>query len=115
MEVYDYRGETHFALPGDIVLINPDMVHTGHAGAESGWAYRVFYPSIDLIRGLAEDIGQKAEDMPYFKATVIKDAELSWDIKAVLGLFYFIKIHHFGKGFFGYQPTEFFRIRACSK
>ena len=83
VEVYDYRGETHFALPGDIVLINPDMVHTGHAGAESGWAYRVFYPSIDLIKGLAEDIGQKAEDMPYFKATVIKDAELSRDIKAL--------------------------------
>ncbi len=43
VEVYDYRGATHFALPGDIVIINPDMVHTGHAGVKTGWRYRMFY------------------------------------------------------------------------
>ena len=73
VEAYHYRGATHFASPGDIVLINPDMVHTGHAGVKSGWTYRVFYPSIDLIKGPAEDIAQKKGDIPYFNATVIKD------------------------------------------
>ena len=80
VEAYHYRGATHFALPGDIVLINPDMVHTGHAGIKSGWTYRVFYPSIDLIKGLAEDMAQKKGGIPYFNATVIKDAPLAREL-----------------------------------
>jgi AraC-like DNA-binding protein len=80
VEAYDYRGETHHAMPGDIVLINPDTVHTGHAGVEGGWAYRVFYPAVDLLMGLAEDILQKKGAMPYFDTSVIKDPKLSRDM-----------------------------------
>jgi AraC-like DNA-binding protein len=83
VEVYDYRGATHFAMPGDIVVINPDMVHTGHAGVEAGWTYRMFYPSVGLIKGLAENISQRSADAPYFNATVIKDPGLAQDIRAL--------------------------------
>ena len=83
VEVFEYRGVTHFAVPGDIVLINPDMVHTGYAGIESGWTYRMFYPSIDLMNSLAEEISHKKGDMPYFNATVVKDIDLARDIRAL--------------------------------
>jgi AraC-like DNA-binding protein len=76
VEAYEYRGQTHFAIPGDIVIINPDMVHTGHAGNEQGWSYRMFYPSIALIQGLAETMAGRRDDMPYFNHTVIKDPAL---------------------------------------
>jgi AraC-like DNA-binding protein len=81
VEAYDYRGRTHFAVPGDIILINPDTVHTGHAGVKSGWSYRVFYPCIDLLQGLAEDMAQKKGDIPYFDATVIHDPLLARDMQ----------------------------------
>jgi AraC-like DNA-binding protein len=81
VEAYDYRGRTHFAMPGDIVLINPDTVHTGHAGVKSGWSYRVFYPSIDLLQGLAEDMAQNKGNMPYFETTVIRDPLLARDLQ----------------------------------
>jgi AraC-like DNA-binding protein len=80
VEGYDYRGRTHFAVPGDIILINPDTVHTGYAGIKSGWSYRVFYPCIDLLQGLAEDMAQKKGDMPYFDTTVISDPLLARDM-----------------------------------
>jgi AraC-like DNA-binding protein len=81
VEVFDYRGKTHAALPGDIVIINPDMVHTGHAGIESGWTYRMFYPSIGLMRKLAENIAHRKVDTPYFKAALIKDPALARDMR----------------------------------
>ena len=57
VEVFACRGQTHAAAPGDLVLINPDTVHTGHAGEAGGWTYRMFYPDIALMRQVAGVIG----------------------------------------------------------
>lgn len=81
VEAYEYRGQTHFATPGDIVIINPDMVHTGHAGDKHGWSYRMFYPSVDLLKGLAETMSGHRNDTPYFNATVIKDPMLAREMR----------------------------------
>lgn len=81
IEVFDYRGETHFAAPGDVVVINPDMVHTGHSGEAQGWTYRMFYPSISMIRQVADAIGDRPGDMPFFKKAVIKDPDLAGQIR----------------------------------
>ncbi|MCD8490372.1 MAG: AraC family transcriptional regulator [Desertifilum sp.] len=49
-EVFDYRGTTHIAPAGSIVLINPGEPHTGHAADPSGWTYRMLYPPVGLLQ-----------------------------------------------------------------
>ncbi len=81
IEVFYYRGETHYASPGDVVIINPDMVHTGHSGDERGWTYRMFYPSIEVIKKVSDDMSDTFGDMPYFKEAVIKNKPLAEKIR----------------------------------
>lgn len=81
VEVFCYRGKIHAAVPGDVVVINPDEVHTGHSGDAGGWTYRMFYPSIATILQVADSINDGPAEMPYFKEAVIKDRPLAMMIK----------------------------------
>lgn len=42
-------GVRHVISTGGVVLLNPDVVHTGGPVDDVGWAYRVFYPSVDVV------------------------------------------------------------------
>lgn len=43
VERFRYRGSDHLAPPGSLVLMNPDVLHTGHAVTAEGWRYRMIY------------------------------------------------------------------------
>jgi AraC-like DNA-binding protein len=61
-------GTRHVVSAGGVVLINPDTVHTGGPVDENGWAYRVFYPSVDVVAaatGCPE---------PWFTRPIVDDA-----------------------------------------
>ena len=51
-ETFSYRGRTEVAPAGHIVIVNPGEIHTGSAVAESGWTYRMLYPSCELIAAM---------------------------------------------------------------
>lgn len=71
-----YRGGTHVAAAGSLVLINPGEVHDG-AGAEAArLTYRALYPDVDLLRRAASDLAGKPRGIPYFPSAVIEDAPL---------------------------------------
>jgi len=74
---YRYRGRTHEATRGTLILIEPGEVHTGHARTPAGWAYRGFYPSVTLIRQLAAAISGVDGVTPVFSATTVDDPELA--------------------------------------
>lgn len=75
-EMFYYRGQTHIAPAGSIVLINPDEIHTGQtASGAHWWHYRMFYPSIALLRQIAEEITGQPWEMPYFGHPIVYDAE----------------------------------------
>jgi AraC-like DNA-binding protein len=42
-ERFRYRGGEHLAPAGSLVLMNPDMLHTGRAETDGGWRYRMIY------------------------------------------------------------------------
>lgn len=86
VEVFYYRGKMHAALPGDVVVINPDEVHTGYSGSDNGWTYRMFYPSIEILRQVADGIKDSPGDMPHFKEPVIKDRQLANEMRCLHGL-----------------------------
>jgi AraC-like DNA-binding protein len=60
--------ETHLVSAGGVVLLNPEVVHTGRPVGTDGWAYRAFYPDVAV---LAEVTGVTS---PWFTEPVVYDA-----------------------------------------
>ncbi len=72
IEEFDYGGTLMRAGPGAVALLNPEVVHTGQAGTSAGWAYRVLYPDVSVITGVAGDLGWRP-GTPLFPQTVLYD------------------------------------------
>ncbi|MDY6951516.1 MAG: AraC family ligand binding domain-containing protein, partial [Thermodesulfobacteriota bacterium] len=78
-----YRGEHVVAPRGEISLVNPDEVHTGHAAAAAGWTYRMFYFNAPLLHETARQIAGRPKDIPFFQAGVIRDNDLAASIRSL--------------------------------
>jgi AraC-like DNA-binding protein len=78
-----YRGENVVASSGEISLVNPDEAHTGHAAAASGWTYRMFHLSPDLLRSAASQVADRPWEIPFFQTGVIRDPDLAAFIHAL--------------------------------
>lgn len=72
-EGFAYRGSTHVAPAGSVVLINPGEAHTGHAAIEGGWTYRMLYPDGCILKYAAEAVLGRSVSMPYFPQPVVYD------------------------------------------
>lgn len=76
-EAFSYRHANHTAPAGHIVLINPGEVHTGSSATSAGWAYRMLYPSGDLLRRASSELAGYDQGIPYFTAAVARDDALA--------------------------------------
>ncbi|WP_187281252.1 AraC family transcriptional regulator [Nonomuraea sp. C10] len=76
VEEFEYRGDLHRAAAGEVVLVNPDSVHTGQAGVDGGWAYRMLYPSVAAVGEVAAELGLP-KGTPYFPEQVVRDPEVA--------------------------------------
>src|SRR5262249_3730408 len=66
-ETWRARGAQHYAGPGDIVFNHPLDVHDG-APFGPGYAYRMTYPSVALLRQVASAVsGRPVTATPMFK------------------------------------------------
>jgi AraC-like DNA-binding protein len=74
VEEFEYRGSLLRAGPGSVALLNPEVVHTGQAAVPDGWTYRVFYPEVGVVAGIAAELGWR-DGTPTFPETVIYDAD----------------------------------------
>jgi AraC-like DNA-binding protein len=72
VEEFEYHGELLRAGPGTVALLNPEVVHTGQAAVPEGWSYRVLYPDVALVTGIAAELGAPP-GTPSFPQTVISD------------------------------------------
>lgn len=57
VERFRYRGSEHLAPPDSRVMMNPDVLHTGHAETEGGWRYRMAYIDADVVQAVTGDDG----------------------------------------------------------
>jgi AraC-like DNA-binding protein len=73
VEEFEYRGSLLRAGPGTVALLNPEVVHTGQAAVPGGWSYRVFYPEVAVMAGIAAELGWPT-GLPSFPQTVVSDA-----------------------------------------
>jgi AraC-like DNA-binding protein len=72
VESFAYRGSTHDAPAGSLVLVNPGEIHDGYAGIPDGWAYRTSYPDIPVLADIAAELGQLT-GTPSFPDAVVQD------------------------------------------
>jgi AraC-like DNA-binding protein len=70
-EQVEYRGATHLAPVGSLVVLQPGEVHSNRAASEEGWSFRVFYPSNHLIQEICDR--RTSDPVPYFANPVIHD------------------------------------------
>ncbi len=82
VEEFEHAGTTLRAAQGQLALLNPEVVHTGHAGVPEGWRYRVLYPTIDVVKDVAAELGA-APGTPYFPDTVVDDPQAARLLRAV--------------------------------
>ena len=68
-------NQSVIAPAGSVIVVNPEEWHDGEAGADAGWAYRTFYPSVALLTAIAGELGQHRP--PLFPHPVIEDRELA--------------------------------------
>jgi AraC-like DNA-binding protein len=73
-EEFDHQGSVECAGQGSVVILNPEVVHTGQAGAPEGWAYRVMYPAVDVVTEVAAELGAP-RGTPYFPGVVLDDPD----------------------------------------
>ena len=57
VERFRYRGAEHLAPPQSLVLMNPDMLHTGRAETEQGWCYRMIYLDAQVLEQVTGERG----------------------------------------------------------
>ncbi|THA74792.1 AraC family transcriptional regulator [Streptomyces sp. A0642] len=55
VEDVELPGGTVHAVPGSVVMINPEVPHTARAGVPEGWAYATLYPSARVINDIAAE------------------------------------------------------------
>jgi AraC-like DNA-binding protein len=75
-EAFSYRGTTHVARPGQVVCVNPGEIHDGRP-VRDGFSYRMLYPSIDLVAGVASDLHDRPMPAPMVDEAVIDDPDLA--------------------------------------
>ncbi len=62
VERFRYQGADHLAPPDSIVLMNPDVLHTGRAETLGGWRYRMVYIEPALLADITGDAGWWFDD-----------------------------------------------------
>jgi AraC-like DNA-binding protein len=79
-EVFNHRGARNYAHPGSFAVVCPDELHDGEP-LDEGFVYRVLYPTVDLMRAVAEDaFGKPFLGTPWFNRSVVHDPELAQDL-----------------------------------
>ena len=66
------HGHKHFVTyPQQLIVINPDEIHTGEAAIPEGFVYRALYPTKTLMRAFAEEMNSGG--LPTFQTALVHD------------------------------------------
>lgn len=76
---FRYRGVSKNSLPGETMILHPDVEHDGHAGSASGFRYQMLYISPALVQQVLH-----GKPLPFFKDGVSHDPRLSAATAALL-------------------------------
>jgi AraC-like DNA-binding protein len=73
VQTFDYRGTRSDSVTGNVIVIHPDEVHNGRAGAASGFRYKMLYLAPRLVRAA---LGERAAALPFVKVAAQQNPRL---------------------------------------
>jgi AraC-like DNA-binding protein len=93
VEAVKYRGATHNAPSGSLVVLQPDEGHSNWAADDMGWSFKVIYPPVSCLQQWLGEDNQCSTSVPFFVNPVIKDHHLFQEL-----LQFHTLLAHFEKG-----------------
>jgi AraC-like DNA-binding protein len=81
VQSFDYRGSRVDSLAGNVIVLHPDEVHDGRAGAQTGFHYRMLYIEPRLVR---DALLGSARALPFVRAAVSTDRRLRRAVQGAL-------------------------------
>jgi AraC-like DNA-binding protein len=75
-ERFDAQGSERLAPAGSVLVIPPNVAHTGCAATKAGWSYRAFYPSVQLLSIVQQDLFGDSFDIAALPLMIIRDGPL---------------------------------------
>jgi AraC-like DNA-binding protein len=81
VQSFDYRGARCDSTKGQVIVLHPDEVHDGRAGASGGFRYRLLYIEPHLIR---HALGHEAGPLPFVRSPVLRNAPLMTALRSAL-------------------------------
>lgn len=82
VQAFDYRGVGEISRPGQVVVLHPDEIHDGHAGAQGGFGYRQVYVEPALISEAIRALRGHACALPFVRTPVVANPTLSGAVAA---------------------------------
>ncbi|WIV49763.1 AraC family transcriptional regulator [Marivivens sp. LCG002] len=79
VQSFNYRGARIDSVAGQVIVLHPDEIHTGEAGTEAGFHYRMLYVEPSLVR---DALGESASALPFLHDAVLTDPLLMRAIHA---------------------------------
>lgn len=81
VQAFTYQGERRLSLPGDVVVLHPDEVHDGYAGAESGFGYRLVYIEPALMQEAVCGLAGASAPLPFVRFPVVRNPTLAGAVR----------------------------------
>lgn len=78
VQSFSYRGARTNSLPGETMVLHPDEVHDGRAGAAGGFRYRMLYLPPTLVQDI---LGGRP--LPFHRESISQDPRLARATEAV--------------------------------
>jgi AraC-like DNA-binding protein len=77
VQTFDYRGKVESSRPGQVVVLHPDEVHDGRAGAAGGFGYRQVYVEPACIADAVQAIHGRPTALPFVREPVVDNPTLA--------------------------------------
>lgn len=74
VQSFFHKGSKYFTPPSGLILINPDVVHTGEAATESGFVLRSIYPTVEHMKTAVYQLTGTYKT-PYFRDVRVDDLQ----------------------------------------
>ncbi|WP_244852842.1 AraC family transcriptional regulator [Bacillus sp. J14TS2] len=76
VEGFHHKGETRFGMKNNLVVINPEEIHTGYSAQNGGYTYRMIYPEKTLIEKMLGIENATDKSHLFFKQVIMTDPEI---------------------------------------
>ncbi|MCB0212756.1 MAG: AraC family transcriptional regulator [Anaerolineae bacterium] len=83
LQSFTHKGTKHFTPADGLIVINPDVVHTGEAADANGFEMVCLYPTIAHMQQAAFELTGRRQALPFFAEVRI---DHPWTIKNILAM-----------------------------